>query len=282
MLPTDVPGADACTRDATADAPLGKKEYLVQSFSDYFTGLGRSVGAAFIFPAAQETCSADTCTAGPGVCSTAQAPGYRYLSMAQDLRAKGADVVMGSICDPDFGAILDSIAEIVKPPSGLSLPTLPAAGDVTMLRIADSSGVTRKVCSGPLAPGAYATLAAAQATKVGWWFTPTGDPGLPVLGPTQFVYINPQGDCIANPGETYSADYLGQLPAGGCWDDPTYTPVSGSGETTGDAMCRSILGGAAGSWTCFSEATNGTCAAAVPQTAPGTCICGSRASNCTP
>jgi hypothetical protein len=187
---------------------------------------------------------------------------------------------MGSICDQNFAAILDAIAEIVKPPSGLTLPTLPASGDVTLLRIGTSDGKTRKVCTGPLAPGSYTTLAQAQATGVGWWFTPTADPGLPVAGPTQFVYINPQGGCIANPGETYSADYIGQLPTGGCWDNAAYTP-QGS-ETAGDAMCRSILGGSADSWTCFSEASSGTCAATIPQTTPGTCICGSRANNCTP
>ncbi len=277
MISGQGPGADACNRDASTDPPLGHKEYTVPYFADYFMSLGRPVGAAFIFPAAQDSCNADTCTAGPGVCSTAQAPGFRLLSTAQELRARGAEVVLGSICDPNFGDLLDSIADIVKPPSGLTLPTLPAAGEVTLLRIANTDGQTRKVCSGPLAPGSY-TLQQAQATGTGWWFAADSNPGPPVAGPTTFVYINPQGDCIANPGETYSADYLGKLPSGGCWDDPSF--VRQGAETYGDAMCRSTLGGVADSWTCFADSA-GACG--VPtQAATGTCICGSRASNCTP
>ncbi len=115
---------------------------------------------------------------------------------------------------------------------------------------------------------------------------PTGAAAPPADGPTLFVYINPLGDCIANPGETYSADYLGQVPAGGCWNDPGYVPQGT--ETTGDAMCRSILGGAAESWTCFAGEAAGTCAPPsydpVTKTGTaGTCICGSRAQNgCAP
>ncbi len=269
------PGADSCVADANTDPPVGHKEDTVQSFADYFMGLGRPFGAAFIFPAAQESCTVDTCTAGPGVCSTGQAPGYRLLSTAEELRGRGADVVLGSICDPDFGAVLESIAEIVKPPSGLTLPTLPAANEVTVLRIASTSGQTRKLCSGPLAYDAAYTLQTAQATKAGWWFTTSPDPAPPAASsPTQYVYINPQGDCIANPGETYAADYIGQLPAGGCWDD--------AGANSADAMCQRILGGTAGSWTCFAEDAGSACATTIPASAPGTCICGSRADNCKP
>jgi len=304
------PGNDACTRDVTTAAPLGQKQATVESFADFFMGLGRPVGAAFIFPAAQESCSGDGCTAGPGLCCArdcpgtlgvctnnatcgAQAEGKRLLSAANELRALGADVVVGSICDPSFGTLLDSIAEIVKPPSGLTLPSLPADTAVTLLRIAYPSGETRKVCGRPLAPrpptdplGPY-SLPDAQATGADWWFAEDGNPGAPARDAggnpeiTQFMYINPQGGCIANAGETYSADYLGRLPAGGCWND-TASP------TSGDEMCRRTLGGAAGSWTCFAGVDATPACVAPTETAPGsglgtgTCICGARANNCPP
>ncbi len=290
-------GTDACQRDATTGAPLGQKQYAVTEFADFFMGLGRPVGAAFIFPAAQDSCSGEACSAGlccgdcgfsGGVCQRnascgAQAPGSRLRQTATELGARGADIVLGSICDPNFGQILKDIAELVKPPSGLTLPSVPAADEVTLLRIADASGQTRKVCSGPLQPQVPTnyTLQEAQATGKGWWFTVDGDPAPPTSGATQFVYINPSGGCIANPGETYSADYLGRLPEGGCWDDSQYTRQGD--ETAGDAMCRSILGGAAETWTCFSEGVAGACAPSVPSSgSPGTCICGSRANNCAP
>jgi hypothetical protein len=295
------PGAcDACQRDAlstTAEA-IRNKETAVSEFVSYFAGLSRPdrpVAAAFILPAAQEVCDINTCTTS-GLCCPiggctqtegAQARGIRLLGAAQGLSQAGIEVLAASICDPNFGGtggILDRIAEIVKPPSGLELPTQPAANEVTLLRIADSSGQTRKVCSRPAPAGL--TLAAAQDALDGqgnpydWWFTADGNPGGSVAL-SKFVYINPKGSCIANPGETYSADYLGQLPAGGCWDDPAYAPVPGK-ETSGDAMCRGMLGGAIGDWTCFAGPGSGagTCARPVAQGAPGTCICGGRSKNC--
>jgi hypothetical protein len=241
-----------------------------------------------------------------GGCSTttgAQSAGPRSLETAHKLAAAGADVVAGSICDPSFGTILDDIAEIVKPPSGLTLPTLPAADEVTMLRIASGDGQTRKVCDGPLAPSAGWSLQNAQdavnpatGRRWDWWFTEDGNPRPPAMNVdgslkvTKFVYINPLGGCIANPGETYSADYLGQVPAGGCWNNTSYAPLpytdargASHVERNGDAMCRSILGGAAGSWTCYAGVDSTQACVAPTQSAPGTCICGSPAQNgCTP
>jgi hypothetical protein len=283
MQGLDVPGSDSCTRDAATGAPVGQKLYdVVTRFVDYFTSLGRPVGAAFIESAAQTSCSGDQCT--PGTCCQAncpsqglcghdsqcggQAPATRFFRAAGELRGRGADVVVGSICDPDFGTLLSQIAEIVKPPSGLSLPTQPAESAITLLRIADTSGKTRKLCGRPEPVGA-ATLAAAQAAvdangnRYDWWFTATRDPGPPVPV-SQHVYINPQGRCIANPGETYSADYLGLVPAGGCQTD---------------ADCVQKLGGNSGAWTCFAGMSGNVCQTPT-QAQPGTCICGPRSQNC--
>jgi hypothetical protein len=281
MQGLDVPGSDACTRDPTTAAPTGQKLYdVVTRFVDYFTSLGRPVGAAFIESAAQTSCSGDQCTPGTccqlncptaGVCGHdsacgGQAPANRFFRAAGELRGRGADVVQGSVCDPDFGNLLSQIAEIVKPPSGLTLPTQPAESAITLLRIADTSGKTRKLCGRPLAPGTYPSLAAAQASGADWWFTQTKDvvSAWNPVSVSQFVYINPQGKCIANPGETYSADYLGQLPTGGCRSDDD---------------CVQKLGGNAESWTCFAG-MNGNVCATPTSTQPGTCICGPRSQNC--
>jgi hypothetical protein len=281
MTGQGVPGNDACTQDPTKPAPNGHKlQDVATQFVDYFTNLGRPVGAAFIQSfvsgTSNSSCSGDTCQ--PGICCQpgcggavcgqdsqcgGQAAGNRFFRAANELRGRGADVVVGSICD-DFGSLLGQIAEIVKPPSGLTLPTQPAESAIALLRIADTGGKTRKVCGRPLAPTSpNYTFQQAKDTGADWWFTATRDPGGPVAV-SQFVYINPQGKCIANPGETYSADYLGQLPAGGCQTD---------------SECAQKLGGAANAWTCFAGMSGNVCAA--PTVAqPGTCICGAREDNC--
>jgi hypothetical protein len=247
---------DACQRDEGASLPLGKKQWPVSDFVSFFTNLGRPVAAAFILPATQTTCSLQTCTTD-GLCGTAQAQGKRLLRTAQALSAAGVEVVAGSICDPDFGQLLEDIAEIVKPPQSLTLPTEPAEGRITVLRIADENGSTRKLCGAPLAPRSppYGGLGEAQATGADWWFTASGDAGPPfdpdgnttVVVPTRYVYINPAGSCRANPGESYSADYLGVLPEGGC-------------STVDD--CVDKLGGQTSQWQCFKpmgDAFRGTC-----------------------
>jgi hypothetical protein len=256
------PDMDACSRDATAPAPLGGKQFPVPDFVSFFTGLGRPVAAAFILPAAQTTCSLATCTTAGRCCPPtgctntdgAQARGTRLLATARALSEAGVEVVAGSICDPSFGDLLNDIAEIVKPPQGLTLPSVPAEAQITLLRIASESGVTRKICRPALAPGAYANLADAQATGADWWFTKTGI-GVP-WAPSRFVYINPRGNCIANPGETYSADYLGILP-------PRTNPAD---EMTGGCdtpqNCADALGGQLDAWDCYK-----------PTGGRGTCTC---------
>ena len=288
----DTSGNDACVRDATDPAPLGGKQLPVQSFVDYLTGLGRPLGAAFIVSArssadptscTNETCFADLCcdfscaaTCPPpsgGTCG-GQAPGRRFVDAAAKLKAKGADVLVGSVCD-QFGPLLSSVADIVKPPQTLSLPSLPAESAIAILRIADGSGGTRKICGRPLSPQQPTNYTRAQAESTGadWWFTATANPGVgadsggpydpdgaaTVSVPSRFVYINPKGSCIANPGETYSADYLGRVPAGGCQQTPATDPL-------GALDCQAKLGGTAQDWQCY-----------IPPGAPsntiGTCTC---------
>lgn len=302
LLDNDAAGADACTRDATERAPLGGKQYAVSSFVNYLTGLGRPVGAAFVVSARasndDSTCSgadcfADkccdrACTSAPpynlsNVCSFdvcgGQAPGTRFIEAATQLRAKGADVVVGSVCG-DFRPLLREVAEIVKPPQTLSLPSVPAESAIAILRIASSSGETRKICGRPLAPRQPDNYTRQEAEALGaqadWWFVPTADAAAPydptglasVSVPSKFVYINPRGACIANPGETYSLDYLGVVPAGGCIAqtgdaDPGPDAVLGTPDdrVLGSADCQIKMGGRFSDWQCYVPPglTTGTC-----------------------
>ncbi|MFT3916741.1 MAG: hypothetical protein QM704_22470 [Anaeromyxobacteraceae bacterium] len=258
------PGADACVADALKPAG-SRRQYPTGDFVNYFMGLGRPIGAAFVVSMAQDQCGrAGTGACTPGVCCGAcpqnactatcggQAAGFRFYETAQALRGQGADVFTGSICDGNFSLVLDEIANIVRPPAGLVLPTTPAESVVTLLRIAATDGQTRKICKGPAPAGT--TAAAAKAGGWDWWFTATRDGG-DATGVSRYVFINNEtGNCRANPGETYSADYIGRLPADGCQSK---------------ASCASALGGQASDWACVAA---GVPAAQVPATA-GTCIC---------
>ena len=296
------PGSDTCVLDAALPADE-QKLTPVHSFVDYFTSDldEKPLGSAFIVSArasGQDVCQDETCTPdlccdnactiaeglGPVCTSTTcggQAKGTRLLEAAGELRANQADVVAGSICDPGFGTILDRIAEIVKPPSGLLLPSQPADEDVTVLRIT-SNGKTRKNCNGP-APAELST-AEAEAASYDWWFTASreqlDDVQKDPTAASKYIYINHLTDnCEARPGETYSADYIGRLPASGC---------SGEGATPEEAMaaaddsCVAMLGGRPGDWTCFAG-TDAVGACVAPASAVvGTCLCGSREVVCRP
>jgi hypothetical protein len=120
----------------------------------------------------------------------------------------------------------------------------------------DAKGNTAKVCTQRTVAGPVAS----PDTAEGWWFITCGDRNSPPAvapGPTTCVYINhqaaasPVNACEANPGETYSAEYMGQIPTGGC-------PTAG----TPSAFCASALGGTAASWECYA-----------PGGGAGTCIC---------
>ncbi|BDG07271.1 hypothetical protein [Anaeromyxobacter paludicola] len=236
------PGADACMADE--GLPLAqRKAFPVQAYVDYFTGLGRPFGAGFI---TSSTCSASTgtnvCTASTCTCPAGSDPqcsgkstGTRFQDLATALRQQGVPVVQDSVCDADFASTLRSIADLVKPLNQLQLPTQPAAGEVTLLRIVRADGSTRKICAGP-------------GPTADWWFTSCNDPlAQPVAGTTSCIAINHQGGgCEANPGESYLAEYLGIVPAGGC---------------ASTQECVSALGGQAQQWTCEipTGAARGTC-----------------------
>ena len=282
IILTGAAGADSCVADALPDGQ--HKQFPVSDMVNYFASLGRPLGAAFIVSTSQSTCQDDACTPGQccdyactgsqNTCRTAvcggQGPGIRLLEASHEFKNKGADVVDGSMCDPSFGTILDRIADIVKPPTGLLLPTQPAGADIIVLRITNAKGDTRKTCRGPAPAGM--TTADAKAAGYDWWFTAGKDQftdaqQTPTVA-TKNIYINHGTlNCEANPGETYSADYLGQLPAGGCRSDDE---------------CQKTLGGEAGSWTCFAGVAGDPAVCVAPATAPqpGTCICGKRADNC--
>jgi hypothetical protein len=252
------PGADSCVLDKHLSA-ADQREYPLSRYASYFQDLrGRvaDVAAAFIVSAARctdgsyapaDVCSgpatcpvtpAASCAPPAGICGGAYAAGERFLALADLLRGEGIAVVEGTVCDAyppaSFGPVLAAIAELAKPPAMLTLPSLPAARTVTNVRIVDGSGVTVKTC--PLGAG--------------WCFVDCSAPGGACLGTgtSQCIAIDhTHGQCEANPGQSYAADYLGMVPAGGC-------------ATAGD--CAAALGGAATAWTCLVEQgmSRGTCA----------------------
>lgn len=278
IILTGAAGQDTCVADASSPQP---KEFAVSDMVGYFTGLGRPLGAAFMVSTAQTVCQDDACTPGQccdyqctgstSVCRTAvcggQGAGIRLLETSHELKSAGADVVDGSMCDPSFGTILDRIADIVKPPTGLLLPSQPASADIVVLRITNDAGDTRKTCRGP-APAGMST-ADAKAGGYDWWFTATRDQLTDAqqtpTGATVNIFINhATQSCEANPGETYSADYLGRLPAGGCQTRQDCYAAFGGKKTSSGAEV----------WTCYAgDGPNGSFVQPTP-TAPGTCLCG--------
>lgn len=241
-------GNDSCTGDTLLPAAQ-QKQTPVAGYAAFFGGLGRPFSAAFIRPG--NDLGFSNCACAGGSCG-GYGPGTRFKTLGEDLRNLGTTVVEGSVCDPNFGtSTLPKIAELVKPPAGLTLPTTPASGVVTQLRVVDGAGATVHTCLGPDAASE-------------WWFvycstTPgaspsqnAGDPTRNAAGvadgtsPSACVQVKAGGACEVQPGQTLQALYLGQVPAGGC-------------STSAD--CASALGGAATDWTCdgASGSVKGTC-----------------------
>jgi hypothetical protein len=251
------PGADSCVLDKHRPA-ADQREYPLSRYADFLRVLRSSgrvadLAAAFIVSSARcadrSYAPADVC-AGPAscpvtppaacappapVCGGAYAAGERFLALADLLRGDGIPVVEGSVCE-DFGPILAGIADLAKPPSLLQLPSLPAARVVTNVSIVDANGANVKTCQ----------------RGADWCFVDCAAPNGACLatGTSKCIAINHgSGQCEANPGQTYAADYLGMVPAGGC-------------ATAND--CASALGGPASRWSCVVEAgmARGTCACA--------------------
>jgi hypothetical protein len=242
------PGSDSCSRNQN---PVGNPvQYPTAEFSGYLSGLGRPLGLGVI---ASADCSSGTCV--PATCQLngstyGYSPARRLLGVSGQVRALGDEVLEGSVCQP-FGELLGQLADLVKPPSQLRLPSQPAASEITVVRIVDAGGQQRKLCT-------QATTDA-ERDAAGWWFVACGASGdmPPVSAVSTCVHINHlSGACEANPGETYSAEYLGQLPPGGC-PGPTATAAP-------SAFCAQRLGVQGqnedpADWWCYGSGSTGTC-----------------------
>jgi hypothetical protein len=269
MTPTvTITDPDACVLDGQLPAAQ-QKRYPLDDFASFFGGLGRPLATGFIVSAITNTCADaacraglcvdPACTSGPGLCGGI-ASGVRFIDLADRFRTKGSDVVVGSVCDPGtptsvpplpgFSSILGRVAEVVKQPTGLQLPTQPSSASLTILRIVGTDGKTRKTCSSPAPVG----TSGAALDAYDWWFSDGNDLNAQVpRAASRFITINRTvRRCEANPGETYSADYLGLVPVGGC-------------DTALD--CSLALGLRKTDWVCQKEA------GALPGDR-GTCLCG--------
>ncbi len=270
---------DSCQKDGTTGRPA--KRWPVSDFAAFLGGLNRPLGGGFVpestcntDPTTQDLiCTANICcgTGVVGTCSGEEAGGVRFLQMADQMKAMTPDVVEASICT-DFSVTLQRLANIVKMPNVLSLPTAPALSELTLLRIADVNGVTRKLadgsqfCYGPAPAGT--TLAAAKAAAYDWWFidtkdVPAGTEPAPSASPvTQFVWINHETKhCEANPGETYSLDYVGVVPEGGC---ASYL----------DCQAAFNPPGSTAPWQCCNETSCSSASSPASVSPRGTCLCG--------
>jgi hypothetical protein len=222
-------GSDSCETQAQL-APSLSQLYPVTDYASFFIGLGRPLGAAFIRP------GDSGCTTGP----TGFGNGTRFKALASAFRGQGVGVVEASVCG-NFGTTLTQIADLVKPPEGLNLPTQPAADVVTQLRLVGSDGKTAYICSAP-------------STTGDWWFVDcsTGNP-MPAGTTSACIRLKSPGPCVPSPGQTLVAEYLGRVPSGGCL-------VGAAGADSQE--CATALGGSASEWTC--DGTTGL---------QGTCLC---------
>lgn len=189
----------------------------------------------------------------------------RFSALGQAFTNRGYSVVEDTVCDSippaSFGNVLSQIANLVSAPSALMLASQPAASEVTLVRILDSSGYQVKVCQQALTQAATATA--------GWWFMDCGTVANPPpvavdasgnAVTTSCVYINhASGACEANAGQTYSAEYLGQVPPGGC---PNATPTPAASQACANALGSSGSNQNAADWWCYGT-SGGT----------GTCVC---------
>ena len=274
MNGNDSPGNDACTQDeASAAAGQPYKMFPIQEYADFFTSLDRPFSAAFIYSADPSSCEPDAngnivcetavcaCQCPPscngacgptasGACNipaecSGKSTGSRFHDLSAAFRAKGISTLDGSVCDWNFGQTLQRIAELAKPPAGLTLPTQPASTQVALLRIESSGGQSSRLCTGP-GPG------------LDWQFVDcqTGQPAATGTTTSCIAINHATGHCEANPGETYIAQYLGIVPPA----DPTRAKNPAGGCAVA-SDCSDVLGGDPTQWTCdgASGQTRGTC-----------------------
>ncbi len=264
VMSTVTPGADSCVNDKHRPA-AAQREIPIQQYADFFASLVHEGGAADLaaaFVVSAVRCAdgsyapADSCTGIAScpvqppascqppapVCGGAYAAGERFFALADALRTRGFGVVEGTVCDAfppaTFGPVLAQIAGLLPKVDTLDLPTMPASRAVTTVVIDDPSGNERKICQ--------------QGRD--WCFVDCNDtsaaPACLAAGASRCIAIDhANGQCEANPGETYAAEYVGQVPAGGC-------------ATAAD--CQAALGGAAKAWSCAIEAgaSRGSCTCA--------------------
>jgi hypothetical protein len=262
-----VPGNDVCTAEE-AKPVAEQRLFKIADYADYFTTLNRPFSAAFIYSAVNcrddgqgsRICDTGKCacqcpascgSCGPGAAGICNIPadcggnstGTRIHDLSAALRARGISTLDASVCDADFGTTLQGIAQLVKPPPGLTLPTQPAASEVATLRIQSADGNSSRPCAGPAAADTDAARAAAD-----WWFVDCKTGAFSVATTTCITINHGPKRCEPNAGETYVAQYLGIVPAGGC---------------ASDADCAAVLGGSQGL----------RCDRGAGQ-ARGTCVCG--------
>jgi len=221
------PGDDMCTQNPSKLTPVAE-------YAAFFASLSRPFGAAFIRPG-DAGCN---CTGNSSSC-TGYSAGTRFKGLRDAIVAQGNSVVDASVCGT-FAGPLQQIADLVKPPDRLNLPSAPAADVVTQLRVQDAGGRTVHVCVGP---------DPAQE----WWFVdcPPAQPNPVTAGTSACILLRPGSACEPGSGQTLLAAYLGRVPADGC---------------ASAADCATALGGQASNWTCdgATASIRGTCLCAQP------------------
>lgn len=227
LLYSGTPGNDMCTQNPSKLTPVAE-------YAAFFAGLNRPFGAAFIRPG-DAGCN---CTSNSASC-TGYSAGTRFKALRDAILAQGNSVVDASVCG-SFAGPLQQIADLVKPPDRLTLPSAPASDVVTQLRVQDGDGTTAHVCVGP---------DPAQE----WWFVdcPPAQPNPVTAGTSACILLRPGSACEPGPGQTLLAAYLGRVPVEGC---------------TSAAGCAAALGGEASNWTCdgATATIRGTCLCAQP------------------
>ena len=296
---TQAPGNDVCTADQTSAT---HKMFPLDQYATYFTGLGRSFGAAFIYSSVPASCANEKdasgnltgnriCTPGTcncqcpiscgGVCGPTQSGecqldsscggkvpllpvpgGSRFAELSSLFRAKGVNTFEASVCDADWGATLTGIAQLVRPPPGFSLPSQPAATDVALLRIESADGKSSRYCGVKQPDGTYQNRPANSQAELD-----------ALIADWEFVDCKTGAGVFSGTTACISINHAtGHCEANagesyvaqylGIVPSPTAANQLGGCALTSD--CQAALGGALTDWTCTPVGSSGR----------GTCTCG--------